>query len=422
MLDIKYIVENKDKVEKALLKRMDPDELNLDAVIDLYKEYKSALVAFEDAKAEQNKHSEEVARLEKSSKEFKLAIEEMKGEAQKVRELERKMGEAHSKYVSVLDMLPNIPDEDVVAGCEENKEVLRVVGDGKKFDFEPKDHLTIGANLGILDFDRAAKVSCSHFPMYVGDGVLLEWALIQYFIKKHAADGYTGVIPPFMVNRRSAYVTGQLPKFEGDVYWTLDGMCLVPTAETALTNMHNDEIFNESDLPKKYYAYTPCFRRECGTYGARDRGLMRIHQFNKVELYQLTTQENSDEAFEEMLKKAEELLKELGLRYRIAKLAGGELSFGMARTYDPEVWLPKDNIWTEAGSTSNAREFQARRGNIKYRATDGKIKYVHTLNGSGLATSRVMVAILETYQQKDGSVVVPEVLREFIGKDVIKKQ
>ena len=251
--------------------------------------------------------------------------------------------------------------------------------------------------------------------MYRGLGAQMEWALINYFISTHLGNGYEMIIPPNLVTRNSAYTAGQLPKFEEDVYWVQDGLCLIPTAETVLTNIYRGDILNESDLPKKFFAYTPCYRREAGSYRANEKGLIRVHQFNKVEMFQYTSAEKSKEGFEELLNNAEELVAGLGLHYRVVKLAAGDCSAGMARTYDVEVYIPSMDKYYEVSSVSNARDYQARRGNMRYKKADGKVEFLHTLNGSGLATSRLMVSLIETYQNEDGSITVPEVLRPFMG-------
>jgi seryl-tRNA synthetase len=246
-------------------------------------------------------------------------------------------------------------------------------------------------------------------------GARLEWALINFFIDEHIQAGYEMVIPPNLVVRESAYTAGQLPKFEEDVYWTKEGLCLIPTAETVLTNIYRDEILDEGDLPKKFFAYTPCYRKEAGSYRANEKGLIRMHQFNKVEMYQFTTEDKSEEALEELRERAENLVEKLGLHYKTVKLAAGDCSSTAAKTYDVEVWIPTIEKYYEVSSISNVRDYQARRGNMRYRTQEGEIKYLHTLNASGLATSRLMVAILESYQQKDGSIVIPEVLRKYVG-------
>jgi seryl-tRNA synthetase len=363
--------------------------------------------------------------LEKGSDEFKELLSQLKEKAAEVKELEAQLKETEKKLTSELEVLPNIPDEDVPAGEKESNEDVKVVGEKPTFDFEIKDHVQLGNELGLFDLERASKISGNNFTMYTGIGARLEWALINFFIDQHLKDGYEMLIPPNLVTRESAYTTGQLPKFEDDVYWTKDGMCLIPTAETVLTNMYRDEILKEEELPKKFFAYTPCYRKEAGSYRANEKGLIRMHQFNKVEMYQFTTQEQSEEALEELTKKAESLVEALGLHYKTVKLAAGDCSAAAAKTYDVEVWIPTIKQYYEVSSISNARDYQARRGNMRYRPKDGKktTKYLHTLNASGLATSRLMVAILETYQQEDGSIVVPEVLREYMGGiEKIEKQ
>jgi seryl-tRNA synthetase len=421
MLDIKYIAEHPEEVRTALLKRLDPSEFDLGVILDKYSWYKKKLIAFEEKRALQKKRNDEVANMEKNGEAFKVAVEELKIFANEAKQIEGEMVKIRKEYEDMLAALPNLPDEDVPVGGKEANQVIKEWGDEPKFDFEPADHLTLGGDLGILDFVRASKVSGTQFAMYVGDGALLEWALVNYFISVHAKDGYTCIIPPHLLNEQSAFVAGQLPKFKDDVYWTLDGQCLLPTAETVLVNIHRDETLSEEELPKRYFSYTPCYRREAGTYGKSDRGLMRMHQFNKVEMFQYTTAEGSDAALDELIAKAEKLAQDLGVRYRLSKLATRDISFAMAKTIDIEVWLPWQKSWTEIGSLSNARDFQARRGNMRYRANDGNVKYVHTLNASGLATSRLMVALLETYQNADGTIRIPDVLQSYVGKKVISK-
>jgi seryl-tRNA synthetase len=255
--------------------------------------------------------------------------------------------------------------------------------------------------------------------MYTGEGAKLEWALINFFIDEHLKDGYEMILPPHLLVEESAYTAGQLPKFRDDVYWVQDGNCLLPTAETALANIYRDEILNEEDLPKKFFAYTPCYRREAGSYRASERGLMRTHQFNKVEMFQYTTQEQSEGALEELVKKASDLVEKLGLHYRISKLAAGDCSAGAAKTFDVEVWIPAIEKYYEVSSISNVRDYQSRRGNMRYKTKDKETKFLHMLNASGLATSRLLVAILENYQNEDGSVEIPEVLQKYLGKKIL---
>jgi seryl-tRNA synthetase len=423
MIDIKRIVESKDEVEKALSKRMSVEDMHLDEIIDLYNKRKKILTEYESKRAQQNSFNTKMAGIEKGSEEFKKLVSDLKLLSENVKELERNVDELTDKLTSLVEVLPNIPDDDVVAGQKEANQVIKVVGEKPVFDFPIKDHVELGDSLGLFDLDRAVKISGNNFVMYKGWGARLEWALLNYFIDSHLSDGYEMVLPPHIVGERSGYTAGQLPKFKDDVYWLKDlDQFLIPTAETALDNLFRDEILNEKDLPKKYFSYTPCYRKEAGSYRANEKGLIRVHQFNKVEMYQYTIQEGSDLAFEELLQKAERLAADLGLHYRVSKLAAGDCSAPAARTYDVEVWLPAISQYYEVSSISNVRDYQARRGNMRYRKEDGSIEYMHTLNASGLATSRLMVALVETYQQKDGSILIPDVLRKYIGVDKIEKK
>ena len=423
MIDIKRIVESKDEVEKALSKRMSVEDMHLDEIIDLYNKRKKILTEYENKRAQQNSFNTKMAGIEKGSEEFKKLVSDLKVLSENVKELERNVDELTDKLTSLVEVLPNIPDDDVVAGQKEANQVIKVVGEKPVFDFPIKDHVELGESLGLFDLERAVKISGNNFVMYRGWGARLEWALLNYFINAHLSDGYEMILPPHIVGERSGYTAGQLPKFKDDVYWLKDlDQFLIPTAETALDNLFRDEILNEKDLPKKYFSYTPCYRKEAGSYRANEKGLIRVHQFNKVEMYQYTTQEGSDLAFEELLGKAEKLVADLGLHYRISKLAAGDCSAPAARTYDVEVWLPAVSQYYEVSSISNVRDYQARRGNMRYRKEDGTIEYMHTLNASGLATSRLMVALVETYQQEDGSLLVPDVLRKYIGVDKIEKK
>jgi len=422
MIDINRITQDTAKVKEALLKRVPDKELNLDEIIELNKERKVLQAEYDNQKAEQNKYNQKMAKIEKESDEFKKTIVDLKEKSKQVKEVEEKLKEKEDDLKTLLEVLPNIPDEDVSPGGKENNEIIKSFGEKKKFDFEVKDHLELGENLGILDFQTASKMSGSNFVMYRGKGAQLEWALINYFISEHIKDGYEMILPPHIVNEQSAYVAGQIPKFKEDVYWVNDSQCLIPTAETSLTNIYREEILEEDNLPQKFFAYTPCYRREAGSYRSNERGLIRVHQFNKVEMYIFATQEQSNDLFNELVHKAEKLVEGLGLHYNSVKLAAGDCSAPAARTVDLEVWLPALEQYYEVSSISNAREYQARRGEMKYKPADGgKSRYMHTLNASGLATSRLMVAILETYQQPDGSVVVPEVLQKYTGFDKIEK-
>jgi seryl-tRNA synthetase len=422
MIDIKRIVEDKDKVEKALLKRLSKDEFSLDEIIEIYEEKRKCQLDFDSKRAQQNKFNNKMASIEKGSDEFKELLGELKEKAAEVKEAEVKLKEIDKKLTAKLEVLPNIPDDDVVGGGKENNKVVKEFGKKPEFKFTPKDHVQLGKELGLLDLERATKISGNNFSMYIGMGARLEWALINFFINEHIENGYEMIIPPNLVTRESAYAAGQLPKFEDDVYWTTDGLCLIPTAETVLTNIYRDEVVDEKDLPRKLFAYTPCYRKEAGSYRANEKGLIRMHQFNKVEMYQFTADDKSEEALEELVQKAESLVEKLGLHYKTVKLAAGDCGAGAAKTYDVEVYIPSIDQYYEVSSVSNVREYQTRRGNMRYKpSSGGKPRYMHSLNGSGLATSRLMVAILETYQQEDGSIDVPKVLRQYIGVDKITR-
>lgn len=421
MLNIKLIVEKPDFVKEALLKRMGSDEFNLDEIISLYEEVKKKKREFEELRAKQKGFNDEMAKVEKGSEDFKKTVDDLKKISQEVKELENEVRELENTLKSKVEVLPNIPDEDVPAGEKENNVVVKEVGEKKSFDFKMKDHVEIAEELKLVDFQRAAKLAGSQSVMYTGVGARLEWALINFFIEEHLKDNYEMILPPHLLVEDSAYTAGQLPKFRDDVYWVQDGNCLLPTAETALVNIYRDEILEEKDLPKKFFAYTPCYRREAGSYRANERGLMRTHQFNKVEMFQYTTHEQSEKAFEELVEKAANLVKKLNLHYRISKLAAGDCSAPAAKTYDIEVWIPSMEQYYEVSSVSNVREYQARRGNIRYKSEKDGTKFVHMLNASGLATSRLMVALLETYQNEDGSINVPEILQKYVGEEVIKQ-
>ena len=416
MIDIKRIVEDKDNVQKGLLKRLSKEEFDLDEIVQIYEKRKELQLEFDTKRAQQNQFNDQMAKTDKGSDEFKKLLEELKQKATEVKKTESELKETDRLLISKIEVLPNIPDQDVVGGGKENNEVVKEVGKKPNFKFEAKDHVQLGKDLGLLDLERATKISGNNFSMYTGMGARLEWALINFFINEHIKDGYDMVIPPNLVTRDSAYTAGQLPKFENDVYWTTDGLCLVPTAETVLTNIYRDEIVDEKNLPKKMFAYTPCYRKEAGSYRANEKGLIRMHQFNKVEMYMFTVEDKSEEALEELVKKAENLVEKLGLHFRTVKLAAGDCGACAAKTYDVEVYIPTIDQYYEVSSVSNVRDYQTRRGDMRYKpVSGGKPKFMHSLNGSGLATSRLMVALLETYQQEDGTVVIPEVLREYMG-------
>ena len=417
MLDINLIREKPEYVKEALKKKLwDTDFTEL---LSWDKEKRELLKVVEDNKAEMNRLSASVPAAKKAGEDVSKIFAQVKEIAKKNAEFEAKLEQISAKMTEFLEALPNIPDDDLVGGGKENNKVIHVYGKKPEFNFKMKDHVELATSLGLVDYDRGAKVAGRGSWIYTNLGAQLEWALLNFFISEHLKDGYEFILPPHLLNEQSGYVAGQFPKFREDVFW-LEGLepqrFLLPTAETALVNLHRDEIMSEDDLPKKYFAYTPCYRREAGSYRTEERGMIRGYQFDKVEMVQYTKPEDSDKAFEELVGKAASLVDKLGLHFQISKLAAGDISHSMARTYDIEVYIPSIGIYKEVSSASNARDYQARRGRVRYRdSATGKTRFVHTLNASGLATSRVFPAILEQYQQEDGSVVVPEVLRPFMG-------
>lgn len=425
MLDINRIRTNPEEVKNALLKRM--DNVDFTELLEWDKERRHLIALNDEKKAKRNKVSGDIPRLKKEGKDVSDLLSEMKTLSDDIKENDDKIRVLEEKIFTFLSALPNIPADDVVAGGKENNKVVRIWGEKPSFDFEPKNHVDLATSLKLIDYERGAKLSGNGYWIYTGLGAVMEWALLNYFIEEHLKDGYVFMLPPHILNYQCGFTAGQFPKFTEDVY-KIDTneagnnmQFLLPTAETALINYHRNEILNEEELPKKYFAYTPCYRKEAGSYRTEERGMIRGHQFNKVEMFQYTTPETSDQALEELINKAERLVQGLGLHYRVSKLAAKDCSASMAKTFDIEVWIPSMNDFKEVSSASNAYDYQARRGNIRFRRTStGKTEYLHTLNASGLATSRVIPAILEQYQQEDGSVVVPEVLRKWVGKDVIK--
>ncbi len=394
-------------------------EIDWGAFLRLDSERRELIQKVEALRSKQNRYSEEISRIKREGGDPRELIAEMRGVAKEVKELERLLREKEEELRRFLLNVPNLPHESVPVGDgpEDNVEV-RKWGEPPEFDFEPRPHWEIGERLGILDFERGAKLAGARFTLYRGLGAQLERALINFMLDLHIREhGYTEVLPPFMVNREVMTGTGQLPKFEEDLF-KIEGMdfYLVPTAEVPVTNIHREEILREEDLPIKYVSYTPCFRKEAGSYGRDVRGIIRQHQFNKVELVKFSLPENSYEELETMLLDAEEVLKRLGIHYRVVELCTGDLGFSASKTYDIEVWLPGQGEYKEISSCSNCEDFQARRASIRFKRKGRKgTELVHTLNGSGLAVGRTVVAILENYQQPDGSVVVPEVLRPYMG-------
>ncbi len=420
MLDIKLIRSDPQQVKDAIRKREMDLDATVDEILEIDAERRRLTGQTEALKAEQNTASKQIPQLKKEGGDVAGLMARMKELSAKIKEEDAALSALEEKQKDLLLCLPNLPDSDLESGGKENNKPVRVFGEQPKFGFPMKNHVELCESLGLIDYERGAKIAGNGSWIYRGMGARLEWALLNFFVNEHLSDGYELILPPHMLGYECGYVAGQFPKFEDEVYWiqnptSSDRRFMLPTAETALVNLHRGEILTEADLPRKYIAYTPCYRREAGSYRSEERGMIRGHQFNKVEMVQYTTPETSDQAFEELVGKAERLVQELGLHYRLSKLAAGDCSFSMARTYDIEVWIPSMGIYKEVSSASNARDYQARRGNVKVRGADGKLRLVHTLNASGLATSRVMPAIVEQYQNADGSVTVPEVLRPYMG-------
>lgn len=417
MLDIKKIREEKDWVEKSLRKKMGAEAIiDLDNIINLDDQRKNLIPQLEALQAEKNKLSK--------VKPDEETIEKIKATNNEIKSLEESLAKVEEDLKEALLALPNIVADDVIAGGKENNKVSYTFGTKPSFDFTPKNHVELAEALDIIDYKRAVKMSGSGFWAYKGAGALLEWALLSYFISYHTKNNYTFLIPPFLLNEASAYASGHLPKFGEDLFWIKDEkLCLNATAEMMLGNYHRDEVLTEEELPLRYIGYSACFRREAGSYRQEERGMIRGHQFNKVEMFQYTTPEESWNAFAEMKNQAKGLLESLGLHFQISDLAAGDCSAAMAKTVDLEVYIPSMEIYKEVSSASNALDYQTRRGNIRYKAKDGKNYFPHTLNASGLATSRLIPAILEQNQQADGSVIIPEVLRPFIpgNLEIIKK-
>ena len=427
MLDINKIIENPQTISEKLAKK--GCTVDFAELIEWSAGRKKIIAEVELMKAEKNKVSAEIPKLKKEGKDVTPIFERMRALGDKVTELDEKLKETETKIFDFVSRLPNVPDDDLLGGEKENNRVISVFGSKPEFDFEAKNHVDICNSLGIIDYERGTKLAGGGYWLYRGDGARLEWALLNFFISEHLADGYEFILPPHMLGYNCGFGAGQFPKFADEVYWVDNesgdnkrAHFMLPTAETALVNMFAGEIIDESKLPMKFFAYTPCYRKEAGSYRAEERGMIRGHQFNKVEMVQYAHPAHSKEAFEELVKKACSLMEKLGLHFRLSKLAAGDCSASMARTYDIEVWIPSMGIYKEVSSVSNANDYQARRNNTRYRdSVTGKPEFVHTLNGSGLATSRVFPAIIEQYQQADGSVKVPDVLVKFMnGQEYIK--
>ena len=426
MLDINLIRENPEKIKNALLKRM--DSVDFTELLKWDEERRRLLSEVNNLKSKRNKVSKDIPNLKKKGENVEPYFAEMKKVSETIKSYEEKISSVENSIYGYMIGLPNIPDEDVLPGGKENNKVIREYGVKPQFDFKPKDHMELVKIHNLIDYERGVKLSGNGFWIYKGDGARLEWALLNYFIEEHLKDGYEFILPPHILTYKCGLTAGQFPKFEDEVYKIDTGEkenkenteFMLPTAETALINLYRDEILTEKELPKKFFAYSPCYRVEAGSYRSAERGMIRGHQFNKVEMFQYTKPEDSDKALEELINKAERLVQGLNLHYRLSKLAAKDCSASMAKTYDIEVWIPSINDYKEVSSASNARDYQARRGMIRFRREDsGRIEYLHTLNASGLATSRLLPAIIEQYQQPDGSIAVPEVLKKWVGKDKI---
>ena len=416
MIDINLIRNDAEAIKRRYLKR--GKDIDFTQLLAWDEERKSIISTVEKMKAERNKVSSLIPQLKKQGQDVSSTIAEMKALGDKIAELDKQLDAVNANMQDFLLRLPNLPDEDLLDGGKENNVPVKVWGQKPTFDFTPKNHVELCQSLGLIDYERGAKLAGNGNWIYTGMGARLEWALLNYFIDSHIASGYTFMLPPYMLSYECGVTAGQFPKFEEDVYHVSNAegkKFMLPTAETALVNYYRNETLEESQLPKKFFGYSACFRREAGSYRAEERGMIRGHQFNKIELFQYTTAEGSDAAFEEMTTMACKLVEGLGLHYQLSKLAAGDCSDSMARTYDIEIYIPSMNIYKEVSSASNARDYQARRGNMRYRNAEKKLQFMHTLNASGLATSRVFPALLEQNQNADGSVTIPEVLRKYLG-------
>lgn len=416
MLNQELLLNQPELVQKALSKK--GVNVSFDGFIEMRNQRVNLIQEIEAIRAKRNQLSKEIGvykREKRDTENLFKEIENLKGSMTNQEEI---LKDIEDKINEFLLKLPNLPDEDLLAGDKDYNQVIYTHLEQPKFDFKVLDHVELATKLNIIDYERAAKISGKGTWIYSNIGARLEWALLNFFIDQHHKDQYEFMLMPHILNYQSGLTAGQFPKFEEDVFW-LDGedkqKFLLPTSETALINLHRNEILSENQLPRKYFSYSPCYRKEAGSYRSEERGMIRGYQFNKVEMIQFTKAEDSDKAFDEMLEKAKSLMNQLGLHYQVSKLAAGDVAFAMSRTFDIEVYLPSINIYKEVSSVSNSRDFQARRGLIRYRNSKGEIEYCHTLNGSGLATSRLVPAILEQCQQKDGSVKIPEVLVPYMG-------
>lgn len=421
MLDIKILRTEPDRIREALKKRN--NNLDITPAIELDLARREILTQVEKKKAQQNEISKKIPQMKKAGEDTSAIFTEMKELSNEIKSDDEKVREIDAELRDFMLRIPNIPNESCPTGTDDNDNIeLRRNGTPREFSFEPKAHWDIGTGLDILDFERGTKIAGTRFTVYKGLGARLERAVIQYFLNTHTDRGYTEIFPPYMVNRASMTGTGQLPKFEEDAFKvTNNGFFLIPTAEVPVTNLHRDEILNGDSLPIKYCAYSACFRAEAGSAGRDTRGIIRQHQFNKVEMVKFTKPEDSYDELEKLTNDAEVLLQGLGIPYRVVVLSTGDLGFSSAKTYDVEVWMPSYNRYVEISSCSNFEDYQARRANIRYKETPkDKAQFVHTLNGSGLAVGRTVAAILENFQNEDGTVTIPEALVPYMGTDIIK--
>ena len=427
MLDIKLICERPEEVQAALAKK--GCQVDFTNLLDQVAKRKALMQQTDLLKAERNKVSAQIPALKKQGLPVEEIFAKMRALGDEIAANDKVLDALSQEITDFVAKLPNMPDPDLLAGEKENNQVVKVYNQKPEFDFKAKNHVDLCTALNLIDYERGVKLSGGGHWLYRGDGARLEWALLNFFIQEHLNDGYEFILPPHMLGYNCGFGAGQFPKFADEVFWVEDSEAedrkkqkfMLPTAETALVNMYAGEIVDAAKLPMKFFAYTPCYRKEAGSYRAEERGMIRGHQFNKIEMVQYTTPEQSPKAFEELVGKACSLMDKLGLHFRLSKLAAGDCSASMARTYDIEVWIPSMGIYKEVSSVSNANDYQARRNNTRYKDENKKIGFVHTLNGSGLATSRVFPALIEQYQNADGSVTVPEVLRPFMGGQTVIK-
>ncbi len=421
MLSLDRIRNNPDEIKAGAHSKN--ESLNLDEILKTDSDHREKIHELDELRAKRNKSSDAIAEAKRKGHNSDKAINDMRIVSDNIKKLENEVNDLKQILVSKLEIIPNIPHNSVPTGKDENSNVfIREWGKPISADYELKSHVDLATNLGLFDLERGSKIAGSGFPLLTGLGSKLERELINFMLDVHIEEhGYTEIFPPFLTRSKSPYTCGQLPKFSDDMYYIeKDELYLIPTAEVPLTNIFADEIIDENNLPSNYTAYSACFRREAGSYGKDTRGLLRLHQFNKVEMVKFVAPESSYEELEKLTNQAEIILQKLGLHYRVIELCTGDLSFSAAKCYDLEVWAPGEKKWLEVSSCSNFEDFQARRGNIRYRKdADNKVDYLHTLNGSGLATPRLMVALLETYQSSDGKITLPEVLHQRMGMEVL---